>query len=138
MEYGEGTRVALTTVSLTAGLSAQVQLLVTPAMTAASIGSGDVEVLATPHVAALCEQATVEALKEHLPAGQTSVGFRVEITHLVPVLVGRTVLASAALERVEGKRLTFNVNVTDSCGLVAAGRVTRVLVDLDAFMDKAR
>ena len=107
-------------------------------MTAASIGSGDVEVLATPHVAALCEQATVEALRRHLAPGQTSVGFRVELTHLVPVRVGRTVLASAALERIEGKRLTFNVNVTDTCGLVAAGRVTRVLVEVDTFMDKAR
>jgi predicted thioesterase len=48
------------------------------------------------------------------------------------------VLASAALERVEGRRLTFNVTVTDRCGLVAAGRVTRVLVQQAAFMDKAR
>jgi len=138
LEYGEGTRVPLATVSLQVGLSAQVELSVTAAMTAASIGSGDVEVLATPHVAALCEQATVEALRRHLAPGQTSVGFRVELTHLVPVRVGRTVLASAALERIEGKRLTFNVNVTDTCGLVAAGRVTRVLVEVDTFMDKAR
>jgi predicted thioesterase len=125
-------------VSVIAGLSAEVELSVTPADTAAAVGSGDVEVLATPHVVALCEQATVEALRAHLADGQTSVGFRVEITHLVPILVGRVVVAHAALERVEGKRLTFNVTVTDKCGLVAAGKITRVLVDLDHFMDKAR
>lgn len=106
--------------------------------TALALGSGDVPVLATPRVVALCEQATVSALQPHLAEGQTSVGFRVELTHLVPVLVGRTVVASATLERVEGKRATFNVTVTDPCGLVAAGRVTRVVLSERAFMDKAR
>jgi len=62
----------------------------------------------------------------------------VEITHVAPVLVGASVVASAALERIDGKRLTFNVNVVDRCGIVAAGRVTRALVDAAAFMDKAR
>ncbi len=110
----------------------------TPADTALAVGSGDVEVLATPRLVALCEQATARALAPHLAAGQTSVGFRVEITHLVPVLVGGRITAAVALERVEGKRLTFNATVTDKCGLVAAGRVVRVLVDAGAFMEKAR
>ncbi len=138
LEQGEGTRVPLVPVALPAGLSSQIDLEVTPADTAMAIGSGDVEVLATPRVVALCEQAAVRALAPHLSGGQTSVGFRVEITHLVPVLVGGRITAAVALERVEGKRLTFNVTVTDKCGLVAAGRVIRVLVDSAAFMEKAR
>ena len=125
-------------VSLPAGLSAQVDLEVTAADTALALMSGDVDVLATPRIVALCEQASIQALRPHIAQGQTSVGFRVEITHLVPVLVGSTVVASAALERIEGKRLIFNVTVSDRCGLVAAGRVTRVLVNSTAFMDKAR
>jgi fluoroacetyl-CoA thioesterase len=106
--------------------------------TAAAFHSGDVPVLATPRVVSLCEQASVEALGAHLPAGHTSVGFRVELTHLVPVLVGSTVVATATLERVEGKRVSFNVTVNDRCGLVAAGRVTRVVVPVGVFMEKAR
>jgi predicted thioesterase len=125
-------------VASTLGASAQVSLQVTEADTAVAMRSGDVPVLSTPRVVALCEQATVEAIRPLIGAGQTSVGFRVEITHLVPVLVGQTVVASAALERVEGKRLIFSVTVNDDCGLVAGGRVTRVLVDTAAFMDKAR
>ena len=120
------------------GASAQVKLVVTVADTASSMGSGDVDVLATPRVVSLCEQASVEAVRPYLPEGQVSVGLRVEITHLVPVVVGRTVIANAVLERVEGKRLIFNVTVNDEHGLVAAGRVTRVLIDRAAFMDKAR
>ena len=111
---------------------------VTAPDTAASLRCGDVDVLATPRLVALCEEATVQALESQLEEGQTSVGSRVEITHLVPVLVGSRVVASAALERVDGRRITFNVTVNDKCGLVAAGRVVRVLVDRGEFLEKAR
>lgn len=124
--------------SLQVGLCSQVEMEVTPADTASSMRSGDVDVLGTPRVVALCEEATVEALQPHLEPAQTSVGSRVEITHLVPVLVGSRVVASAALERVDGRRITFNVTVNDKCGLVAAGRVVRVIVDRDSFLEKAR
>ena len=124
--------------ALTTGLSAQAELEVTDADTAIAIGSGDVPVLATPRLVALCEQAACDALRPHLGQGQTSVGFRVEITHLVPVLVGSQVVAVTSVERTEGKRIVFNVTVTDRCGLVAAGKMVRVLVDTGTFLEKAR
>lgn len=138
MEHGEATGIPLEAVGLPAGLSSQIELEVTPADLARAVGSGEVDVLATPRVVALCEQAAAGALAAHLAAGQTSVGFRVEITHLVPVLAGSRITAAVALERVEGKRVTFNATVTDKCGLVAAGRVVRVVVETGAFMEKAR
>lgn len=124
--------------ALSTGLSASAELEVSAADTALAFESGDVPVLATPRLIALCEQAACDALRPQLGPGQTSVGFRAEITHLVPVLVGSRVLAVAAYERAEGKRIVFNVTVTDKCGLVAAGRVVRVLVDTEIFMEKAR
>lgn len=123
---------------LSTGLCGQAELEVTEGDTAVAAGSGDVSVLATPRLVALCEQAACTALHPQLSAGQTSVGFRAEITHLVPVLVGSTVVAVAALERTDGKRAAFNVTVTDKCGLVAAGKVVRVVVDRTVFMEKAR
>jgi fluoroacetyl-CoA thioesterase len=123
---------------MNSGTCAQAELEVTDADTALAVGSGDVPVLATPRLIALCEQAARHALDAHLAPGQTSVGFRAEITHLVPVLVGRTVTAVASYERAEGKRVIFTVSVSDKCGLVAAGKVVRVVVERDAFMDKAR
>jgi predicted thioesterase len=119
------------------GLCGTAQLDVTDADTAVVIGSGEVPVLATPRVIALCEEATVAALKNRLGAGQTTVGMRVEIDHLHPTAVGRHVVAEATLKRVEGRRLTFTVSATDHRGLVAAGKVTRVIVDIDRFMEKA-
>ena len=110
----------------------------TEADTAIAVGSGDVPVLATPRLVALCERAACDALRPQLGEDQTSVGFRVEITHLVPVLVGSRVVAAASVERTDGKRVVFNVTVTDKCGLVAAGKMVRVLVDIATFMEKAR
>ena len=119
-------------------LCAQVELVVTEADTAIAFGSGDVPVLATPRLVALCERAAADALRAHLDGDQTSVGFRTEITHLVPVLIGSRVTAVAAFERADGKRIAFNVSVTDRFGLVAAGKVVRVVIDPAVFMEKAR
>ena len=52
--------------------------------------------------------------------------------------MGSTVRAEATLDRTEGRRLVFTVSASDACGLIAAGKVTRVVVDIDRFMDKAR
>jgi predicted thioesterase len=62
----------------------------------------------------------------------------VQVDHLAPTNVGSSVAAEATLERVEGRRLTFTISVSDHCGLVAAGKVTRVIVDTERFLDKAR
>lgn len=112
--------------------------MVTEADTAPSMHSGDVPVLATPRLVALCEEATISALAAKLGEGMTSVGSSVELSHLTPVRVGSEVRATATLERSEGRRVVFAVSVTDRCGLVAAGRVTRVVVDRVGFMAKAR
>lgn len=138
MALGEAIRIALSIVGLPAGLCAQVELDVKETDTAVALGTGDVDVLATPRIAALCEKAAIEAIARHLRQGQTTVGSRLEITHLVPVRVGNRVAAAASVERIDGRRIFFNVTVTDRCGLVAAGRVVRVVVDESTFMAKAR
>lgn len=118
------------------GLRGEVQLTVGDTDTARTMRSGTVDVLATPRVVALVEEASVAALEGHLPAGHTTVGMRIQLDHLQPTPVGVTVEAEAVLEKVEGRRLTFTVSVSDARGLVAAGKVTRVLVELDRFLSK--
>ncbi len=121
-----------------AGATAEVLLTVGEEDTAIAFQSGVVPVLATPRVVALVEEATCLAIAEQLGEGETSVGMRVQLDHLAPVKVGSKVRATATLERQEGRRLVFSVNVTDSSGLVAAGKVTRAVVDVAGFLDKAR
>jgi predicted thioesterase len=118
------------------GLTGHIELTVEETDTAPSLGSGDVPVLGTPRIVALCEQAAIAALSGVLNGGDTTVGMRVQLDHLAPTAVGQSVSAEATLEKVQGRRLTFTVSVSDSRGLVAAGRVTRVVVDRERFMEK--
>jgi predicted thioesterase len=123
---------------LSPGLHGSAKLVVADVDTARALRSGEVDVLGTPRVIALVEEASVAAVADLLPAGQTTVGMRVQVDHLAPTNVGSSVAAEATLERIEGRRLTFTVSVSDHCGLVAAGKVTRVVVDTKSFLDKAR
>lgn len=123
--------------TLTAGLTARVELTVTDADTAQALGSGDVPVLGTPRVLALVEAATVAATVPKLPRGATTVGVRVELDHVAPTPVGRTVAAEATLAKVDGHRLLFEVRVRDGGTTVAEGRVERALVDRQQFLEKA-
>lgn len=118
------------------GLSATVELNVSQDDTAIAHRSGTVPVLATPRIVALVEEAAVLALDGQLAEGYSTVGVRVQIEHISPTPVGGVVHAEANLEKVEGRRLIFHVSARDARGLVAAGKVTRVLVDVDRFLEK--
>ncbi|NCY16344.1 MAG: thioesterase [Actinobacteria bacterium] len=119
------------------GSSASIELLVTADDTAIAHRSGEVPVLATPRVIALCEQAAFTAVASDLSAGQTTVSMKVQIDHLAPSAIGQTVTAEATVEKVQGRRIMFTVSVHDDHGLIAVGRVTRVVVDAEEFLAKA-
>ena len=123
---------------LETGLTATVDLVVSKDDTAVAHRSGSVDVLATPRLVALCEEAAVASIEGRLDEGSTSVGMRVQFDHLAPTMVGSPVTAEATLEKVSGRRLIFTVSASDPRGLIAAGKVTRVVVDVERFLDKAR
>jgi fluoroacetyl-CoA thioesterase len=120
------------------GLSARIELQVAEADTAEAFRTGSVPVLATPRLIALCEEASCSAIADSLPGNCTSVAKRVQFDHLVPVGVGGTVWAEATLDRIEGRRLIFTLSVSESAGLVAAGKLIRVVVDRTAFLSNVR
>jgi len=112
------------------------KLMVTEEDTARALGSGAVDVLGSPRLIALCEEATVNAIAGSVPEGSSTVGMRVQFDHLQPTPVGAEVIAEAVLEKIDGKRLKFTVSASDSGGLIAAGKITRVVVDVERFMTK--
>jgi len=112
------------------------KLVVTEADTARALGSGAVDVLGSPRLMALCEEATVNAIAQDLEEGASTVGMRVQFDHLQPTPVGAEVFAEALLEKIDGRRLTFTVSAEDSGGLIAAGKITRVVIDVERFMNK--
>jgi predicted thioesterase len=123
-------------VNLAAGLKGEARLVVDDGDTARALGSGSVDVLGTPRLVALMEEATIDAVEGFLDNGSTTVGMRVQVDHLQPTPVGAEVVAEAYLDKIEGRRITFTVTASDSGGLVAAGKVTRVVVDVNRFMSK--
>ena len=104
--------------------------------TAIAFRSGEVPVLATPRLVALLEEASVDALAGHLDAGQTTVGMRVQIDHLAPTGIGAEVRATATLDAVEGRRLTFSAEATDDDTPAASATITRVIVDTLRFLER--
>ncbi|MET8337110.1 thioesterase family protein [Streptosporangium canum] len=122
--------------TLTPGLRARLLIMVGEEDTATKIGSGDVPVLATPRVLALAEQTTVQAVAGALEPGQTSVGTKVALEHLVASPVGTHVEIAAELTEVDGRRLVFAFTAHDRHTTVATGTVERVVVDRERFLSR--
>ncbi len=111
---------------------------VTTDKTALALGSGDMEVLATPALVALLENAAMEAVIEELDDDQTTVGARIDVSHTRPTPVGGTVHATAVLDEVDGRKLTFSVRAEDNDGPIGEGTHIRYIVDRNRFLDKLK
>jgi fluoroacetyl-CoA thioesterase len=112
-----------------------VREVVTDADTAVAMGSGGLPVLATPRLLAWCEAATCRALDGRLPAGSSSVGTSVRLEHLAPSAVGEEVTVVALVATLDGRRIGFEVEATDTAGtVVGRGTVERVVVDDERFV----
>jgi len=122
---------------LETGLIGQVTVEVDEQRTARWLGSGDVDVLATPAVLALAEAAACAAVAGRLPRGRTSVGTWAELEHLAATPVGLAVSASATLLAVDGRTLEFSLEVSDPGGVVARGRHRRAIIDRARFLQAA-
>lgn len=103
---------------------------------ALNIGSGDLEVLATPAMIALMENAAMNAVLQYLPEDSTTVGGSLQVSHLKPSAKGATITASAKLERIDGRRLDFSVTANDESGLIGEGTHSRFIVNREKFMKK--
>ncbi len=116
--------------------SGEAERMVTEEWSAPSMGSGTVPVLATPALVALMEEAAVRALEGRLPAGQTSVGVRIDVRHLAATPIGMRVRARAMLVAVEGRRLTFQIEAWDDAEKVGEAVHERVVVDVGRFLER--
>ncbi|GFP33133.1 fluoroacetyl-CoA thioesterase [Candidatus Hakubella thermalkaliphila] len=118
------------------GLRGEAKMEVVAGNTASEVGSGSVPVFATPMLVALMESAAIDALRDKLPAGQSTVGTKVEIVHTAATPLGMTVTARAELVEVDGRRLVFSASAQDEAGPVGEGRHERFTIDLEKFMSR--
>ena len=118
------------------GLQHTSSTVVDAAATARAMGSGDMDVFATPSMVALMENAALMAVAAHLPEGSTTVGAHISTSHIKPSAVGATVAATATLTEVEGRKLTFSVEAHDGEGKIGEGTHVRYIVDREKFLAK--
>jgi fluoroacetyl-CoA thioesterase len=121
---------------LAPGLKGRVSAHVTEALTAPSMGSGTVQVFATPAMIALMEAAAVACVERHLAEGQASLGVHLDAQHVAATPPGLTVEATATLTAVDGRKLTFEIEARDSAEVIGRARHTRIVVDTKRFLAK--
>jgi fluoroacetyl-CoA thioesterase len=127
---------AMSGTEIVPGLVGEVKTVVGEEDTARHLGSGNVNVFATPVMIRLMERAGVAAVDHLLPEGQRTVGVHVDVKHLAATPLGLTVRARAELLEVEGHKLTFKVEAFDDQEKVGEGTHRRVIIDLEEFKER--
>ena len=115
------------------GLTGSADLVVGDEHTAPRIGSGKVRVLATPVMINLIEAAALAAVEHLLPAGYQSLGTHLDVRHIAATPVGMRVRATAEVTAVDGRTISFSVNVRDEIDLIGDGVHERVVVNVAKF-----
>ncbi|HBV88025.1 MAG TPA: thioesterase [Desulfosporosinus sp.] len=122
--------------NLYVGIKGQAQTIVKDSNTAQAMGSGQLEVFATPAMVALMEEAAVNSLE--LPLGQSSVGTSLDIKHIAATPLGSKVLATAELIEIDRRRLVFSVEVYDEAGQIGIGKHERFIIEVEPFLAKTK
>ena len=120
------------------GLSYTATTTVNQNNTALALGSGDMEVFATPAMVALMENAAMNAVAPHLEAGQTTVGTQISTSHIKASALGATITATAVLTAVDGPSLTFAITAHEGDKTIGEGTHTRFIVDRERFLAKLK
>jgi fluoroacetyl-CoA thioesterase len=123
---------------LEAGLVGEATLVVATTHTASHLGSGGVDVLATPIMIALMEDAARTLVDPKLDPGQMSVGVNLNVTHLAATPLGMRVTARAKLLALEGRKLTFEVEAYDEKEKIGEGTHARAIINLERFMNRVQ
>ena len=120
------------------GLAGEKTITVSEDQLATHLGSGNIEVFATPAMIALLELAAVAAIDPHLPEGQASVGVALEVRHLAATPPGQQVRAKAKVIAVDGRQVTLQMQAWDEHELIGEGIHTRYVVDIARFVERVR
>lgn len=118
------------------GIKGFKEITVTKELTAISVGSGDLEVYATPAMIALMEGTASESVKSELEEGQGSVGTSIAIKHLAATPVGMRVRCETELVDVDGRRLVFKIEAFDELDKIGEGTHERFIISNDKFQNK--
>ena len=107
---------------------------VTKDLTADAWGSGGQPVFATPAMIAMMENTAWASVEPRMEEGRTTVGTRVDVSHLSASPVGAHISCESELVETDGRRLVFKVSAYDDAGLIGEGTHERFIIDTEKFM----
>ena len=105
--------------------------------TALKMKSGGLMVYATPAMIALAEQAAYKSVEPYLEEGQGTVGTLMNVKHMAATPVGMEITAKSELTSIEGRKLTFKIEVFDEREKIGEGVHERLIVNNEKFQNKA-
>lgn len=121
--------------SIQPGLTGEARATVTDTLLATYLGSGSVDVYATPGMVALMEAAAVAAVDPQLPEDRASVGVELQVKHLAATPPGEGVRAQAEVTAVDGRKVTLTVQAWDEHELIGEGTHVRYVIDVGRFVE---
>ena len=119
------------------GIKGCFKTTVTEQFSAKTLGSGTMDVLGTPGLAAFAERCTWESVAPFLEEGEGTVGTAMDLKHLSATPVGRKVRFESELVEVDGRRLVFRFEGFDDAGKIGEGMHERFIVVKEKFLEKA-
>ena len=118
------------------GIRGRIETVVTQKESAKTLGSGLLDVYATPAMIALMEGCASQSVAPYLDEGCGTVGTAVNIRHLAATPIGMKVYCESILTEVDGRRLPFNVKAYDETGLIGEGTHERFIINSEKFFAK--
>ena len=79
----------------------------------------------------------LDGVADRLAEGEGTVGIKLEVSHLAATPVGMTVRCESELAEIDGRKLTFCVEVSDDRGKIGEGIHERFIVGNERFLKKA-
>lgn len=120
------------------GIKGEYEAVVTDKFSAKTLGSGTMDVLGTPGLAAFAEKCMWESVAPFLEEGEGTVGTLMELKHLSATPVGQSVRITSELIEVDERRLKFSFEAFDEAGRIGDGVHERFIVVKEKFLDKAQ
>ena len=118
------------------GIKGKQEITVTKEQTAKVLGSGTLDVFATPAMIALMENTAYRSIEEYLEAGCGTVGTEMNVKHVSATPIGMKVICETELIEVDGRKLTFEVKAYDEAGIIGEGIHQRFIIEEEKFQAK--
>lgn len=118
------------------GLSREESFTIKDCNSAKYLGSGSLEVLATPAMVAFMENTAMNCVSEFLDEGMDTVGVMINTTHIKASKIGDSVVCKASLSEIDGRKLCFTITASDSKGIIGEAKHERFIINKEKFLSR--